>query len=249
MSELETLSQLILFVEESPASQQVEPGSREARQITAGSGRKLCELFPNSTPLGRFSRILLESETWASPEFYLKWKISATKEGSLIFRLAPSAPRKLGKGISSWATATTRDGKGGADWKNRQRDGKPRPMSDMTLPDQIKASWPTPKSIESGPDYAIAEREKSGGCSLPTLATWGTPQSASGNPAAHNQINGEWYFPARGPLTSGCLARTQKFVVRLMTLSAWLMGFTAHYLRHWETASARRSSKKSAVQF
>ena len=46
--------------------------------------------------------------------------------------------------------------------------------------------------------------------------------------------------------TSGCLARTESFVVRLATLSAWLMGYTAAYLRLWETASSRRSQRKSS---
>jgi len=39
---------------------------------------------------------------------------------------------------------------------------------------------------------------------------------------------------------SGSLALTEKFVVRLTTLSAWLMGYTAAYLRHWETRSSRK---------
>jgi len=51
-----------------------------------------------------------------------------------------------------------------------------------------------------------------------------------------------------GQITSGCLARTEKFVVRLMTLSAWLMGYTAAYLAHWETASSRRSRRESSQQ-
>ena len=69
----------------------------------------------------------------------------------------------------------------------------------------------------------------------------------SENPAAHNQINGEWYFPVRGANPSGSLALTESFVVRLTTLSAWLMGYTAAYLAHWETASSRKSRPKSSA--
>jgi hypothetical protein len=42
------------------------------------------------------------------------------------------------------------------------------------------AGWPTARAAEAGPDYAIADREKSGGMSLQTtaaLASWATPAS------------------------------------------------------------------------
>ena len=39
------------------------------------------------------------------------------------------------------------------------------------------ASWPTPRSAEAGPDYAIQDREQSGGFSLQTVASWATPSS------------------------------------------------------------------------
>lgn len=51
---------------------------------------------------------------------------------------------------------------------------------------------------------------------------------------------------ANGTVSCGCLARTGSFVGRLMTLSTWLMGYTAAYLRHWETASCRKSRRKSS---
>ena len=42
------------------------------------------------------------------------------------------------------------------------------------------SGWPTPKGSASGPDYAIENREQSGGFSLPTVASlagWPTPQA------------------------------------------------------------------------
>jgi hypothetical protein len=51
-----------------------------------------------------------------------------------------------------------------------------------------------------------------------------------------------------GTPTSGPLARTENFVERLTTLSTWLMGYTAQYLGHWETASSRKSHTKSSNQ-
>lgn len=42
-----------------------------------------------------------------------------------------------------WPTASSRDHKGSANWENRQRSGKARKASDMTLPDKAEI-WPTP---------------------------------------------------------------------------------------------------------
>jgi hypothetical protein len=254
------------------------PGSSEARQMTAGSGRRLSRFLETSSPLGRFSKILLASETWTSPEFYLRWKYTVTRQGCSVFQLAPLAPRTdandtglwptvtqalaeksvrtpggarrecetnagpdLGAALAIWPTLHGMDNEG-----NPRRNGPtgnelgyalnhatwPTPDSseagktsrsgerkDEPLIGGLVRSWPTPKAAEGGPDYAIADREGSGGISLPTAL--GTP-------------------------VSGCLARTEKFVVRLATLSSWLMGYTAQYLRHWETASSRKSQSGSS---
>jgi len=56
------------------------------------------------------------------------------------------------------------------------------------------------------------------------------------------------YLAVSGMPRSSCLARTEKFVVRLTTLSAWLMGYTAAYCQHWETASSRKSRKGLSQQ-
>ena len=304
-----------LFPLECLASRPVAPGSSEARQITAGSGRTLSGCLLPSDPLGGFSRILLGLETWASPEFYLTWKHKATQCGCLVFQLAPSAPRTDGNGIGlsaeGWPTPDSQMASGGrqsktpgatyrdngtkrqttlnelATWptpdaseagktsrggdrvsepliggmirgtwgSSRQTDAKcghsytdgmtgkdlskdltlatwPTPRSEDsestgahrgtpdTLTSATRAAWATPKKSEAGPDFAIANRPDSGGTSLPTQAT--------------------------GKISSGCLARTEKFVERLMTLSAWLMGYTEAYLRPWATASCRKSRQKSS---
>lgn len=260
--------------EDHPASQCLVPGSEGARQMTAISGRKLFPLFSKSDPLGACSKTLLGLEIWGSMEFLLNWKITTTPQGRLILELAPSDPRTgecdTGLFADVWATTTaherthsprqvdhgqqlanqvesasptpaSRDVKGQtqnpersdyipnilkANWptprsEDSESTGAHRGNAD-TLTSAAKAAWATPKKAESGPDYAIASREDSGGTSLPT-------QTA-------------------GKITSGCLARTEKFVVRLTTLSAWLMGYTAQYLAHWATASSGRSRKKSSQQ-
>jgi len=171
-----------------PASQPHGPGSNEARRMTAGSGLTLSMYFRASDPLGRFSRILLASETWASPEFYLNWKVKATRCGCSVFQLAPSAPRTV--------------------------------ESDTGL---FASGWATPNQNANSGGPCRPEGRK--GHSLEVI----------------DQLH-----QASGQIQSGCLARTEKFVVRLTTLSAWLMGYTGAYLAHWATASSRRSPKSSS---
>lgn len=167
----------------SPASLPLEPVSSAERRMTAGSGRKLSEFWPLSGPLGSASRILLESETWASPEFSLKWRPSATKCGCLVFRLVPSVRRIGGSDTGLWGTA-----------------------------------WPMP-----------ASRDEKG---------------QTQNPERPDYVPN--IVKRTGPTSSGCLARTEKFVERLATLSAWLMGYTAAYLALWVTASSRKSRPASS---
>lgn len=82
----------------------------------------------------------------------------------------------------------------------------------------MASAWPTPDASEAGKTSRSADRKDEA------------------------LIGGL----TRGPMPSGCLARTEKFVERLATLSAWLMGYTAAYLRHWETASSRKSRNASS---
>jgi hypothetical protein len=197
-------------------------GSREERLMTAGSGRVLCESFPKSGPLGRCSRILLESETWASPEFSLRWKVAATKCGCSIFRLAPSVRRTAGQDTGSsaagWMTPSA----------NEDAAGKAKPPGELgmqqMLAHQVKATWPTPAARDGDPRSPQAKRLTEQGKSNldDTLAA------------------------ASGATPSSCLALTEKFAVRLMILSAWLMGYPWSYLKNWERKGDRR--RKTAIR-
>ncbi len=94
--------QLTLFQEGSPASPSVLPESAEAVRMTAISGRKCLELSKKSGPLGSLEKMLLESSIWRSTRCFLTWKVSATPQGRLLFRLVPSTPRTGGTGASLW---------------------------------------------------------------------------------------------------------------------------------------------------
>jgi hypothetical protein len=258
LMDCDTEMQLGFSLPEFHASQRVEPGSNEAATMTAGSGRKLSESFPLSGPLGRCSRILLESETWASPEFYLTWKIKATKCGCSVFQLAPSVPRTEGNATgscvteplaSSWTTPTS---DGGGRMKPYAQGGHPLPYQLTT------ATWPTPDASEAGKTSRGGNRQDEpliGGLvrTLPASA-WPTPQERDGTPRGPMTIAQrkghvqtlDNYLNDTGLTPSTCLAQTASFVVRLMTLSMWLMGYTAAYLAHWAIASSRKLPKGSS---
>ena len=264
-----------------------QPASRAGKQGGAADMRWLwpeaLRIVEDSSPLGCFSRTLLESETWASLEFNLRWmasvipeeieetflleededhslkfwersKKSVTKSRYSVFRLVPSAPRRSGSGISSWPTPT-RDG-------NNERDGL-RPSRIETgrttgyITEVMPSVWPTPNTCDATRGSAETDADKKSrgahtGKSLIDVATWRSPSAGNekrGSCPSQQENGHNVNLPDQmifGLPSSGCLVRTEKFVERLTTLSAWLMGYTAAYLRPWATASSRRSSKRSA---
>jgi|ERR1035441_1749746 hypothetical protein len=240
------------------ASLPAGPGSKEARAMTAGSGVRLLKCSNQSGPCGQFLKTLLVSRTWRSLEFNLKWtpkdvlsgiwelwRIEWDDERSTkfwkrlkrkdttfpggqtarpsfcLYQLAPSAPRTgecdTGLFASGWPTVTSRDGEHNPQASQATMKRNSRPLNEV-----LYAARATPKKAEGGPDYAKSERGLlPGGSTSLSLPT-----------------------EIAGATTSGCLARTEKFVVRLTTLSAWLMGYTGQYLALWETASSGRSRRK-----
>ena len=249
------------------ANLQVVPGSKEAIKTTVGSGRKLSESLAKSDPLGRFSKTLLESEMWASPEFFLNWKVTATRCGCSVYQLAPSAPRSgeidTGSCVGIYSTPRV-----------VQSDRSPEFVKGREpTPGEVLATWPTPRQGKTTAEEMETwqKRKDAGKVATPPLgavvkATWPTPRARDQKDSG----DGEWTMnrkdgksrtdqlphavkatqttTARGATSSGCLARTESFVERLTTLSAWLMGYTAQYLAHWETRSSRRSRKQSSGQ-
>ena len=95
------------YQEDFLASHSLQPGSAEARTMTATSGRKCSELYRKSGPLGSLVRTLLVSSAWRSTRCYLTWKASATPARRLLFRLVPATPRTEGTGLQLWVGTTT----------------------------------------------------------------------------------------------------------------------------------------------
>ena len=199
------------------ASLRVEPGNKEAERMVVGSGQKLCALLTKPGPLGSCLKTLLESETWGSTEYCLKWKLSVTKSGLSIFRLVPLTRRNSGTGCGLWGTP--RKTRGGY-CTNMNNPGNPI----LILEGQVKATWPTPQNRDGDQRGQQIKRFI--------------------NPRRSNDLPDL----VSGTNTAGSNAQTVSFVVRLMNLSAWLMGYTVAYLEHWGTVSSRKSRRKSSVR-
>lgn len=140
--------QLTLFPVDSHASRSVLPGSKKAKKMTVGSGKKCYELSQRLNLPGLLAKTLLESSKWHSTKCFLTWKPLATPQKRILFQLVPSMPRigETGSGLSRTPKET--DGSGGAvgETKIKERIKKKLPIH---LRDQIKHHkilLPTPKN-------------------------------------------------------------------------------------------------------
>jgi hypothetical protein len=131
-----------------PVSQQASPGSDEAKRMTVGSGRQCSMLLESSSPLGAFSRILLESSHWTnSQEYCYVWNRLDTRFALSAFQLTPLGQSTEGSGCSLWRTPTgTEDNGGGMNGEDRLAQGHT-----LRLRDQVKtlSLWPTPTAQEA----------------------------------------------------------------------------------------------------
>ena len=254
-----------------PASLQAAPGSSEARMMTAGSGRTLFERFPRSGPLGRCMKTLLALETWASPEFLLKWQASGTKQGCLVYRLVPSVPRIGASGTGSWPTPRKSDITNGRtnemgpapqlrDYVRHQIQAWPTPdaseagktsrggdrVDEPLIGGLLRGTWPTPRSEDS--ESTGAHRGTPDTLTSAAKAAWATPNASDGSgggmdPARRVGHTIQIADQSIGPISSGLLARIPSFGVRLMVLSAWLMGMSIPYLLNWPKRTDRSSGR------
>src|SRR3990167_2162467 len=86
---------------------------------------------------GFLARMFLGSPEWASTNVYLTWKLSATKQRRLLFRLVPSAPRIGGIGSGLLPTPT-----GAAEAPNLGSNKVNGPKSLI----EAARLWPTPQT-------------------------------------------------------------------------------------------------------
>lgn len=127
--------QLTLFPADSPASRSPLPGSKEARKMTATSGRKWLGLSKNCGPLGLLEKTLLESLEWHSPIFYLSWKPVGIGQGHFLFQLARSKPDTYDTEWQSWPTPTAADSYTDKMKSSQQKEGS---RHSVNLSDAVK---------------------------------------------------------------------------------------------------------------
>ena len=147
--------QLTLSAAGFPVSLFPSPGSSEARKMTVSSGRRCCELFGKSGPLGLLEKMLLESSTWHSTKFYLTWKEKVTKQGRILFQLTLRAPGTDETESLLWATPNTMDDlpqrsvESLMKMQEKARKGRSRPsnLREQVAPEVMKL-WGTPRASD-----------------------------------------------------------------------------------------------------
>jgi len=183
----------------SRASHSVMPGSKQARKMTATSGRKCAALLTNSDQVSSLVRTLLESSEWSSTRCYLTWKPSGTPRGRSLFRLSLSTPRT--DEIESGSLLETRDGlmpTATGDTSNRKaryaQGGLPLPLyatatatatANQLAPSMMKhkgcrAMLPTPTTQDAANNGGASQYERNslplnavvGGALNPTWVEW-----------------------------------------------------------------------------
>lgn len=165
------------------ASHTVSPGSEQARQMTARSGRKCAELLRNPDPAGCLVKMFLESSIWNSTECFLTWKASATPRGRWCFQLAPWMPNTDETECGLWPTP-----------RAANPGSRPNGKSGKVLEEEVKISvglrqrgekmYPTPRASDykgSGPVGSKSQAHMSERKYL--CAVVATPQSGQLNPA------------------------------------------------------------------
>ena len=268
----------MLFAEDSLANRSVRRESSKPKTTPAISGQKCLGLSGNAGPLGLLEKTLLGSSDWAWTKYSLTWKAKATPQGRLIYQLARQAPRTSADdsgllhtptakenqmapsmatrdsgswGSTLWPTPTASDHKGSGPTVVR-KDGK---LRNDRLDYAVEQFWPTPNAREKGggeyqdPEKIKARMEKGHQSNLGDMVKlWPTPTSMTGGEGvAPSHLDGShgWNIGAAvnaaDPKSGGKL--NPKWV-------AWLMGYPIEYLNSvpWETASSRRSRKKSEKQ-
>ena len=168
--------QLTLFAEDTLASPSVLPGSEQARRMTVTSGQKCFALCKKSGRIGSLQRMLLGTSTWASTKCFLTWKVKATKQQRLLFRLAPSMPRTGGIECGLWRTPSRQEP--GADVARLiTREGYPARKGRVDLQTAISL-YPTPTTVNDSKNFGSKSQMNRSSLALNCIvALWPTPSS------------------------------------------------------------------------
>ena len=137
-----------LFPPATLASQLAWPGTAQARQMTAGSGRKCFGFLHSAGPAGFLVRTLLDTSRWASKVCWLTWKPKVLRSGRLYFQLAPSTPRTGATGFGLLPTPTT---------DSQYQRSKPYAQGGMPLALAVKL-LPTPIANDAANPAAYSSR-------------------------------------------------------------------------------------------
>lgn len=171
--------------------------------------------------------------------------LSSTPEAAA--RRLAEGRRTLSRVVQSeiFPTPNATDGKAGG----RIPDGRRgRQLRDLAGPHVDEWMWPTPKASPSGPDFARAEREASGGDDLATAVakrTWPTPTTRdykdSGANTDYESLRGRSHLSAEVNLEGGTGGQLNP------TWVEWLQGFPCGWtdLGPSGTASYRKSRSGS----
>ena len=225
-----------LFAEDSLVSRSHRQEDSSLKTTPDISGLRCLGLSGNSGPLGLLERTLLGSSNWAWTKYSLTWKAKATPQGRLIFQLARLEPRTSDNGSGLLHTPTAK--------ANQTAPS----MAMRGSGNWVSSLWPTPTTTEAKSDtYNVQNRiDKDKQVMLchavrlyPTPVTPTGGGERSGDRAGTGTLN---YMARSGQLTD------QKSGGSLNPMwVAWLMGYPTEYLNSvpWETASSRRSRRKS----
>ena len=179
--------QLTLFQGDFPVSLFPQPGSKEARRMTAISGQRWLGLSRNCGPLGSLEKMLLESCEWHSPTFYLNWKPVDIGQGHFLYQLALSEPdiedtesQSLDAEPDIWKTPIASDAANREMYVNSR--GEPN------LSGQVKM-WPTPKATPRGDCRAERVRRSPDPAAAVKMYNTPTAQDAKNSTLPQSQIS------------------------------------------------------------
>lgn len=172
--------------EDRHANRPVALGSDKAREMTAGSGRKLSALLIKRRRIDCCSKILLESSTWTSTEYFLNWKGSATRSKRSIYRLAPWTRRNSGTESGSSDSWPTLHGTAKEEYDRRQGP------TGNELGNLCNKTWPTTDASEAGKTSRSGDRKDEMLIGGIVRATWPVVRARDQKDACEG--DGEWTF-------------------------------------------------------